>query len=177
MPVRAVPAAADGHRDAVGGVVAQGGRDTALVSAPCDQPRTFVGGTALVQGSCRVVTASSPGRSTSPRKSAAKTAGAWGSVDALMEGLLRDRASKATARGAPTPRSEVGLGTIYRRFPNKSALVERVAIDVMSGTFAVIDYARRHDAGHCPSARVTCRTKSTQLAWRRATGTSHSLCR
>lgn len=94
-----------------------------------------------------------------------------------MEGLLRDRASKATARCAPAPRSGVGLGNIYPRFPNKSALVERIAIDVMSRTSAVIDYARRDDAGHCPSARVTRRTKSTQVAWRRATGTSHSLCR
>ncbi|WP_406331600.1 TetR/AcrR family transcriptional regulator [Streptomyces sp. NBC_00203] len=38
-------------------------------------------------------------------------------------------------------RSGVGMGTIYRHFPNKSALVERVAIDVMTETSAEIERA------------------------------------
>lgn len=38
-------------------------------------------------------------------------------------------------------RSGVGMGTIYRHFPNKSALVERVAIDVMTETSAEIEGA------------------------------------
>jgi AcrR family transcriptional regulator len=38
-------------------------------------------------------------------------------------------------------RSGVGMGTIYRHFPNKSALVERVAIEVMTETSAEIERA------------------------------------
>lgn len=38
-------------------------------------------------------------------------------------------------------RSGVGMGTIYRHFPNKSALVERVATEVMTETSAEIERA------------------------------------
>ncbi|MFE2179674.1 TetR/AcrR family transcriptional regulator [Streptomyces sp. NPDC059455] len=38
-------------------------------------------------------------------------------------------------------RSGVGMGTIYRHFPNKSALVEHVAVDVMAEASAEIERA------------------------------------
>ncbi|MYR96383.1 MULTISPECIES: TetR/AcrR family transcriptional regulator [unclassified Streptomyces] len=38
-------------------------------------------------------------------------------------------------------RSGVGMGTLYRHFPNKSALVERIAIDVMTESSAEIGRA------------------------------------
>ena len=42
-------------------------------------------------------------------------------------------------------RSGVGMGTIYRHFPNKSALVEHVAVDVMAQASAEIERASEEE--------------------------------
>ncbi|MFC7263011.1 TetR/AcrR family transcriptional regulator [Streptomyces lutosisoli] len=64
-------------------------------------------------------------------------------------------------------RSGVGMGTIYRHFPNKSALVERVAIDVMAETSAEIERAAAEEpdswAAFTRVMRHMARFRSSQM--------------
>jgi AcrR family transcriptional regulator len=63
--------------------------------------------------------------------------------------------------------SGLGMGTIYRHFPNKSALVERVAIDVMRESLAEVQRAVTVERGAWDAfARVVrhmARLRSSQL--------------
>ena len=64
-------------------------------------------------------------------------------------------------------RSGVGMGTIYRHFPNKSALVEHVAIDVMTETSAEIERALAQEpdawAAFARVMRHMARFRSSQM--------------
>jgi AcrR family transcriptional regulator len=64
-------------------------------------------------------------------------------------------------------RSGLGMGTIYRHFPNKSALVERVAVGVMRESLAEVERAVTGEPGEWDAfARVMrhmARLRSSQL--------------
>jgi AcrR family transcriptional regulator len=64
-------------------------------------------------------------------------------------------------------RSGLGMGTIYRHFPNKSALVERVAIDVMRESLAEAERAVTGEPGEWDAftrvMRHMVRLRSSQL--------------
>jgi AcrR family transcriptional regulator len=64
-------------------------------------------------------------------------------------------------------RSGLGMGTIYRHFPNKSALVERVAIDAMRESLAEVEHAVTREPGAWDAftrvMRHMVRLRSSQL--------------
>ncbi|EFL20356.1 putative TetR-family transcriptional regulator [Streptomyces himastatinicus ATCC 53653] len=87
----------------------------------------------------------SPGRSTAPRKAAGKSGrGAIRLILRTARTVFADRGYEVSIEKIAR-RSGVGMGTIYRHFPSKSALVEHVAVGVMAQASAEIERASEEE--------------------------------